>query len=732
VRAALALGLGAIVALGVVGGPGIAQQNQGQSVEWINITGGPSATRYSPLDQINASNFNNLRVAWEWRGNKDAGIDLGGPVNARSLPIYVDGMLITTSGPRRTVVAMDPTTGKTLWTFQEPTTFRQEYSMRANHGKGVAYARVNGRGVVFITTPAFFLHALDARTGQPLEGWGGSVPLPGFPKTGSVDLVKDLIADWDPWLSLKQPYDPNIGMPLKIGYITSSSPPIVVNDVLVVGNSAEQGYNQTRRENVPGDILGYDARTGKFLWKFHVIPRPGEVGHETWENDAWKWTGDVSSWAPMAADHERGIVYIPTNGPTMDFYGGFRPGDNLFGTSLIALDVKTGRRVWHYQMVKHDIWNYDNPTAPILLDVNVDGKRVPGVFQATKQAFLFAFNRETGQPIWPIEMKPVPQSKVPGEKLAATQPFPTKPAPYDLQGRTEEQLIDYTPEIKKLALEQAKATNQFAPLFNPPTHRGNGEGAGPARICPGDTGGVNITGPPAADPVAGVIFITSHSGCGSVLLAPASERDNDKMTGTTIVEWARGGGGGAAAAAAGRGAAGRGAEPAGGRGAPPAGAPAAGAAAAGRGRGPVGRGGAGGPSGPLAGIPSLFKGPVGRITAIDLNTGEHLWVTPHGDMNQEQQEAFRNNPLLKGLNVDTNWGRSGHAAMLATSTLLMATGSSADNRAHLFAIDKKTGKRVGAVATPEMGGYGLMTYMHQGKQYVVLPVNGGYTALALP
>ena len=520
VRASLGLAVGAIVA---IGGTGLAQQ----SGEWPGITGGNTSTRYSALDQINASNFNNLKVAWEWRGVKDAGINLGGEVNARSLPIYVDGMLITTSGPKRTIVSLDPATGKTLWTFQEPTTGRLEYSMRANHGKGVAYARINGRGVVFITTPAFFLHALDARTGQPLANWGGAVPVPGFPKTGSVDLVKDLIADWEPWTKLKQPYNPNIGMPLSIGYITSSSPPIIVNDVVVVGNSAEQGYNQTRRENVPGDILGYDARTGKFLWKFHVIPRPGEFGHNTWENDAWQWTGDISSWAPMSADPERGLVYIPTNGATMDFYGGFRPGDNLFGTSLIALDVKTGKRVWHYQMVKHDIWNYDTPTAPILMDVNVNGRRVPGVFQATKQAFLYSFNRQTGEPIWPMVETPVPQSKVPTEKLAATQPFPTKPAPYDLQGRTEDHLIDYTPEIKRLALEQAKAANQLAPFFNPPTHRGNAEGAGPARICPGDTGGVNITGPPAADPVSGVIFITSHSGCGSMLLGPASERDND-------------------------------------------------------------------------------------------------------------------------------------------------------------------------------------------------------------
>ena len=379
--------------------------------------------------------------------------------------------------------------------------------MRKGYGKGIAYGEIDGRGVVYITTPGFFLHALDAETGHPIEGWGEGVSIPGFPKTGTVDLVTDLIRDWGPWENLNQEYDPYQGIPLEIGYITASSPPIVANGVVIVGNSAEQGYNQTRKEMVPGDIMAYDARTGAFKWKFHVIPRPGEFGHDTWESDAWEWTGDVSSWAPMSADPELGIVYIPTNGATMDFYGGFRPGDNLFSTSLIALDVETGERRWHYQFVHHDIWNYDTPTAPILMDVTVDGEEIKGLFQATKQAFLYALNRETGEPIWPIEERAVPQSKVPGETLAATQPFPTKPAPYDLQGRTEDQLIDYTPEIRRRALEIAQNANMFAPFFNPPTHVG--DPAGPGRICPGDTGGVNITGPAVADPVEGVIFITS-------------------------------------------------------------------------------------------------------------------------------------------------------------------------------------------------------------------------------
>jgi quinoprotein glucose dehydrogenase len=679
--------LAVVIALVVAGRPGDAQQPQHKG-DWPGITGGHTSTRYSPLDQINASNFNNLKIAWEWNG--DAGPDVKiGDINARSLPIYVDGMLLTTSGERRTVLSMDPATGKVLWTFQEPLTPRHEYSMRSNHGKGVAYGQVNGRGVVFITTPGFFLHALDARTGKPLEGWGGAVPVAGFPKSGSVDLLKDLIADWGPWVEAKQTYDPAKGLPLELGYITTSSPPIVVNDVVVVGNSAEQGYNQTRIENVPGDILAYDLKSGKFLWKFHVIPRPGEFGHETWENDAWKWTGDVSSWAPMSADPERGLVYIPTNGATMDYYGGFRPGDNLFSTSVIALDVKSGKRVWHQQLVKHDIWNYDTPTAPVLLDVNVSGRRIPGLFQVTKQSWVYSFNRHTGEPIWPIVDRPAPQSKVPGEKLSATQPHVTKPAPFDLQGRREEDLIDYTPEIRKIALERARERDLLAPLFAPPTHRGNAEGKGPANICPGGNGGANIVGPPAADPTAGIIFITSISGCSPTILAPGKERDNPRMTGKTIVDWATARGGGPP---------------------PPK---------------PI-------PNDPLEGIPDLFKGPLGRLTAIDLNTGEHLWMIPNGEMSAKQQEAFRNNPLLKGQKIDTNWGRRTHSALAATATLLLSTGTTADEQAHLFAIDKKTGKRVGQVPTGRLGQYGLMTYMHQGKQYIVLPRNGGYTALALP
>src|SRR5687768_6844400 len=515
--AILALGLLGAVALTVPSAQAPPKRGT-ENGEWRTIGGDMGHTRYSPLDQVTPANFETLKEAWRF-----SPLDVVGPMTARATPVYVGGKLLSVAGPRRHVVAIDPTSGKLLWNWVEPETYRSSYSMRTAYGKGVAYTEIDGKGVVFIATPGFFLVALDADTGKPLPNWGRRVGLPSFPQTGVVDLVEDLIRDWDPWIKKKQKYNPNEGVPLDLGYITASSPPIVVNDVVIVGNSAEQGYHQTRQENVPGDILAYNARTGRFMWKFHVIPRPGEFGHETWENDAWRWTGDVSSWAPLSADPQRGLVYIPTNSATIDYYGGFRPGDNLFGASLIALDVKTGRRRWHYQMVKHDIWNYDTPTAPILLDVNVNGRRIPGVFQATKQAFVYSFNRQTGEPIWPIEMKPVPPSKVPGEKLSPVQPHPTKPAPFEFQGRTEDHLIDYTPEIKKLALEEARRTEALAPFFAPPNHRGNEEKARPTLNCPGGAGGVNITGPPAADPTSGVMFITSTANCFRLQVAPAKE-----------------------------------------------------------------------------------------------------------------------------------------------------------------------------------------------------------------
>ncbi|MEQ8952524.1 MAG: PQQ-binding-like beta-propeller repeat protein, partial [Gammaproteobacteria bacterium] len=491
-----------------------------QTVEWTTLGNDFAHTRYSPADQLTVDNFGELEVVWEWDGASF------GALSGRSTPSYINGRMYTVAGAHRNVVAIDPKTGQTLWSYRLPSTPRWEYSMRADYGKGVGYAEIDGQEIIYIITPGFFLVALDAVTGAPLEGFGQPVPIDGFPKTGVVDLVADL----------GHPYDPYNGIPLEVGYITSSSPPIVVNNTIIVGNSAEQGYNQARIENIPGDILAYDARSGAFKWKFNVIPRPGEYGHETWENDAWEWTGDVSSWAPMSADVENDIVYIPTNGATIDYYGGFRPGDNLYGTVTLALRASTGERLWHFQQVHHDIWNYDNPAAPVLLDVNVPGQGpIPAVAQVTKQSYVYAFNRLTGEPIWPIEERPVPQSIVPGEKLSPTQPFPTKPAPHDMQGVSIDYLVDWTPEFRQQAIN-AFADYQMGPLFNPPLHRDNPLGKRAAMICPGGGGGANITAPPVADPTTGILYISSQSACSAVQLIPGEEADlqYELPTGTTF------------------------------------------------------------------------------------------------------------------------------------------------------------------------------------------------------
>ncbi len=641
--------------------PAQAQDSPGTANGAWHFIGGDSAhTRYSPADLIDADNFEDLEEAWVWDGASF------NSASGRSTPTYIDGVLYTVAGPRRHVVAIDPATGETIWSYREPHTYRHEYSMRKDYGKGVAYSEVDGRGVIYIISPAFFLTALDAKTGEPLEGFGKKVPVEGFPDTGVVDLLADLGHEYDP-------YD---GIKLEKGYITSSSPPIVVGDVVVVGNSAEQGYNQSRVENIPGDILGYDKKTGEFLWKFNVLPGPGEFGHETWENDAWKWTGDISSWAPLSADQERGIVYIPTNGATVDFYGGFRPGDNLFSTSLIALDVKTGERKWHFQLVHHDIWNYDTPTAPVLMDVEQNGETVPIVVQVTKQSFAYTFNRVTGEPIWPIEERPVPASKIPGEKLSETQPFPTKPAPYDIQGLTEDDLIDFTPELRQRMID-ILADYEIGPLFQPPLHRGNAQELKGSLWCPGDIGGVNIDGPAAADPESGILYVTSRKHCTTRVIAPGAERDAmiELPTGTTVADYAVLSGFGV--------------------------------------RGPDG-------------LP-MFKPPYNRITAIDMNTGEHLWFIPVG----ETPDIVLNHPDLEGMDIpNTGYGLT-VAPMVVTKTLLIYGGNGSDGTPYVYAVDKATGEHIGRVEAPADHRYGMMTYIHEGKQYVMLQTGPTLTAMAL-
>jgi len=642
--------------------------------EWHYIGGDVSHTRFSPLDEITAANFSKLEVAWVWRGDNFG--PSADPI-FRATPLYVDGLLYVVAGQRRTVAAIDPGTGETVWTYREPPTTRWERGMRNNYGKGVAYAEVGGRKVIFYTSPGFFLHAIDAKTGLHLENWGTRVPIAGFPASGVVDMLPDLVKDWQPWLQSEYKYDPNHGIPRDLGNLSTSSPPIVVNGVIVVGNVHEQGYYQTRIENIPGDVLGYDARTGKPLWKFHVIPRPGEFGHETWKNDAWRWTGDVSSWAPMSADPARGLVYIPTNPPTIDFFGGFRPGDNLFGTSLLALDVKTGQRRWHFQMVHHDIWNFDNPQAPVLLDVPIDGRPTPIVVETTKQGFAYVFNRETGRPIWPIEERPVAASDLPGEILSPTQPFPTRPKPLEIQELSDDNLIDFTPELKAEAREIVKHY-KIGPLFNPPIQVGHPSGLRSFVSCP--AGASNINGPTVADPEAGVVFVPVDRSCRAENLVPGAkmdEPDDPKTTGKTLSQWVV-----------------------------------------------ANRGDLRGPQG----LP-IWKPPYGRIIAIDMRTGEFKWEVPNGD----SPDFIRNHPLLKGRDIP-NTGRPGHAVLLPTRTLLI---TAPPGQAVLYALDKATGQRVGTAKLPAPGQYGMMGYRHRGRQHVVVQIGSGthpgsLVALRLP
>ena len=702
-------GVLALAALLGVPSAGSAQRTGLENGEWRYLGGDAGHTRSTPLNQINASNFSDLQVTWIWRGdNFGPGVEY----TARSTPVFVDGVLYTVVGQRRQVAAIDTATGETLWTFREPGTMRYLRSPRTDFGKGVAYAEVDGRGVIYITSPAFFLWALDAKTGRPLDNWGASVPLDGFSETGVRDLLPDLVADWGPWqdhVAEGGTYDPDHGIPRQLGMITSSSPPIVVNGVVVVLVGHEPSYDQTRIENVPGDIMGYDARTGEHLWKFHVIPRPGEVGHETWENDAWRWSGDMSSWAPASADPELGLVYIVTNASTVQSYTGHRPGHNLFGGSVLALDVQTGERRWHFQIHHSDQWNYDIPATPILMDLTVDGEPVPALIQNTKQGLIFAFNRETGEPIWPIEERPVMRTEVPGNYTAPTQPYPTRPEPLDpivLSGLTEEFVIDYTPELQQQALEilsEFRVGGLYVPpLPYPHDHE--------YRNVVGCLGGLNIYHPAVVDPTTGIMYASHNRTCSAPsFLLPTNGVDVERglpgqsaeawrgrerhtpTTGTTVAAWA--------------------------------------------------------PGGRREFLPAINRLPVykplyQRLAAYDMNTGEKLWDIPVG----QTPERIRNHPLLKGVDVP-NTGGTGFSIQMVMGDLLVQTTEdlrgetevNANGMPMLHARDKRTGQILASVEIPIPGQYGMMSYMHEGKQYILVQAGsarreqpGSLMALTLP
>lgn len=442
--------------------------------EWPAYAGAYAATRYSPLTQIDRNNARSLHVAWRWK-SPDAPIHqanaLIGPSFANeSTPLMIGGVLYTSTSLSQ-VAAIDAATGETKWVY-DPKIYENGMGMPANLGwlhRGVAYWSSGDDERIVILTAFAQMIALDAKTGKPV---------PSFGTDGRVDLTQGL------------------RRPVQRDYYTMTSPPVIVRGVIVVGSSVMDWW--AKRPSPVGDVRGFDIATGRLQWTFHTVAQGEEPGAETWEKDSWKDAGNANVWAPMSADEQLGYVYLPVSTPTNDYYGGDRPGDGLYGESLVCLDVTTGRKVWHFQLVHHGLWDYDPPAAPNLIDITVDGKPIKAVAQVTKQAFVYVFDRVTGKPVWPIEEQPVPASNVPGEQASKTQPIPSKPAPFDLQGARDEDLIDLTPEVHKEAVAIANAYDRGG-IYTPPTQRG-------LIAVPGNAGGASWSGA-AVDPETGTLYV---------------------------------------------------------------------------------------------------------------------------------------------------------------------------------------------------------------------------------
>ena len=622
--------------------PSVAQNGVSDG-EWTVYGGDAGHTRYSSLDQIDASNAADLEIAWRFTARNF------GPnpfAQSQTTPLYVDGILYATLGQTRNVVAIDPATGELLWMWRNPETDeRLEDAPRGNAGRGVAYW-TDGQGDerIIVFTPGYQLAALDAHTGYPVPEFGGD---------GMVDLF-----DY---------HRTREGVDL-VGTIGSSSPVAVIGDVLVVGSAQHVGMRPPSMVNTPGDVLGINARTGALEWTFRTIPEEGEPGNETWLEDSWTYTGNAGVWAQISWDPELGYVYLPTEVGTGDYYGGHRPGDNLFSTSIVALEAATGRRVWHFQTIHHDIWDWDNPTAPILADVTIDGRERRIVAQITKQGFLYVLDRVTGEPIWPIEERPVPQGDVPGEWYSPTQPFPTKPAPYERQGFSEDDLIDFTPEIFERAKEVA-SQYRWGPLYSPPSLRDAPDGTQGTITLPAATGGANWEGG-AMDPVTDIIYVPSVTAPSFLSLVPGGDGSDMRYI-------------------------------------------------------------AGGGRGSIAPGVSIVKPPWGRITAIDLTTGEHVWMQPNGDTPDYVAERLEIDPSLI-----PNTGRQSRAGLAVTATVLIA-GEGQNGGPNLWILDKATGERIARIDLPGTQVGLPMTYMHDDRQYIVMSVSEGgqpaeLVALALP
>ncbi len=643
-------------------------QTGAKNGEWRTYGGDLGSTRYAPLDQINADNFNKLQVAWRFK------TDSLGPrpeFKFEATPLMAHGVLYTTAGSRRAAVAIDAATGEMLWMHSENEGERGSEAPRQLSGHGLAYWTDGKEERILYVTPGYRLIALDAKTGARI---------PSFGKDGVVDLKLDDDQDID----------------LIHGEIGLHSTPTVAKNVVIVGAAHLTGSDPKSKKNVKGYIRGFDVRTGKRLWIFHTIPLPGEYGADTWlDKDSLKYTGNTGVWGQMSVDEDLGLVYLPVELPTGDYYGGDRPGSGLFGESIVAVDLETGKRKWHYQLVHHGLWDMDIPCAPILADITINGKTVKALAQPTKQSFLYVFDRETGKPIWPFEDRPVPKGDVPHEWYSPTQPFPTKPPAFDNQGVTDDSLINFTPELRAEA-EKLVEKYRIGPLFTPPSVS-KIEGPLATIVSPGATGGANWPGG-SYDPDTHTVYVYSQTAIALLGLVPPPDANFSDM------EWVQGTDGVRPRPSA------------------PAGAAPRPRPAATTPRDPAGE--EIGPSLNVQGLP-LLKPPYGRITAINLDKGDIVWQIAHG----ETPDNVRNNPALKGLTIPRT-GQSGIIGVLTTKTLVIAgepsitTTSTGARGAMLRAYDKATGKEVGAVYMPAPQSGSPMTYTLNGQQYVVVAISG--------
>jgi len=676
-----------------------ANQPSTKNGEWPYYTADLKGTKYSPVDQINASNFKDLEVAWRFKTDN---LGTRPEYKLEGTPLMVKGILYATGGTRRAVVALRAETGELLWTHSEFEGARAVAAPRQLSGRGLSYWTDGRDERILYVTPGYRLVALDARTGNRISGFG---------KDGIVDLKVGVV------------YGTGQQIDLETGDAGLHSTPTVVKDVAIVGMSMKESMTVKTHNNAKGQVRAFDVRTGKQLWSFNTIPRPGEFGNDTWLNNSWATNGNAGVWTQITVDEELGLVYLPVESPTSDFYGGHRPGNNLFGESLVCVDLKTGQRKWHFQIVHHPIWDYDLSSAPILADINVNGRAIKAVALPSKEAFLYVFDRVSGQPVWPIDERPVPKGEVPGEWYSPTQPFPTRPPAYARQAVTVDDLIDFTPALRAQALQNVENL-KMGPMFNPPAV--SKRGGVLAALTLGTTGGGTNWPGAAYDPETHTVYAQAANSQIvpiGLIEPPAGFSDIKYVLGTDGQPFrvSEGPGFGSAADFPQQP---RTPRPAAGA-APAAPAPAA----------PQAEGG--GVRTNVQGLP-LVKPPYGVLSAINLDKGDLMWQVPHGDT----PDAVRNHPALKGLNIPRT-GQGGSVGLMVTRTLVIlgdpqvTTTPQHPRGAMLRAYDKATGKEVGAVLMPAPQSGSPMTYSVNGKQYIVVAVSGGaysgeYIAYSLP